>query len=117
MEASLQFIFFGKSVLKRRLLAGLAGVVIGSYACALDEASSEPLTQIVVVGATPVPGMTVDADKVPANLQTLSAADLRQDGTSSLIGALSTRLSSMHVNDALADPFQPDILYRGFEAS
>ncbi len=117
MEASLQFIFFGKSVLKRRLLTGLAGVVIGSYACALDEASSEPLTQIVVVGTTPVPGMTVDADKVPANLQTLSAADLRQDGTSSLINALSTRLSSVNSNDTLADPFQPDILYRGFEAS
>ncbi len=104
-------------MLKRCLLAGLAGIVIGSYACALDEASSEPLTQIVVVGTTPVPGMTVDADKVPANLQTLSAADLRQDGTSSLVNALSTRLSSINSNDTLADPFQPDILYRGFEAS
>jgi len=99
------------------LLAGLAGVVIGSYAYALDEASYQPLTQIVVVGTTPVPGMTVDADKVPANLQTLSAADLRQDGNSSLINALSTRLSSVNSNETLADPFQPDILYRGFEAS
>src|SRR5271168_2762346 len=99
------------------VIVGLASIGFGASAWALDELSSEPLAQIVVVGTTPVPGMTVDADKVPSNLQTLSAADLRQDGTSSLINALSTRLSSVNSNDTLADPFQPDILYRGFEAS
>src|ERR1700685_335577 len=100
------------------VIAALAGSSIGSSAWALVEESVPPdLSQIVVVGTTPVPGMTVDADKVPANLQTLSAADLRQDGTSRLINALSTRLSSVSSNDPLADPFQPDILYRGFEAS
>src|SRR5580692_2331776 len=100
------------------VIAALASISIGSSARALvEESVPKDLSQIVVVGTTPVPGMTVDADKVPANLQTLSAADLRQDGTSSLINALSTRLSSVNSNDTLADPFQPDILYRGFEAS
>src|ERR1700685_1823611 len=100
------------------VIAALASSSIGSSAWALvEESVPKDLSQIVVVGTTPVPGMTVDADKVPANLQTLSAADLRQDGTSSLINALSTRLSSVSSNDTLADPFQPDILYRGFEAS
>jgi iron complex outermembrane recepter protein len=84
---------------------------------ALDEGTSPPPQEIVVVGTTPVPGMTVDADKVPGNVQTLSEADLRQDGTSSIITGLSTRLGSVNINDTLADPFQPDILYRGFEAS
>jgi iron complex outermembrane receptor protein len=101
----------------RCVFAGLASIAVASGASALDLAESQGIPQIVVVGATPVQGMTVDADKVPANLQTLTAVELRQDGTSSLIGAMGTRLSSVHVNDALADPFQPDILYRGFEAS
>ena len=73
--------------------------------------------EIVVVGTTPVPGMTVNVDKVPGNVQTLWAGDMSQDGSPSLIGALSTRLGSVNVNDTLADAFQPDILYRGFEAS
>ena len=73
--------------------------------------------EIVVVGTTPVPGMTVNVDKVPGNVQTLRAADLRQDGSPSLIEALGTRLGSVNINDTLADAFQPDILYRGFEAS
>ena len=90
-------------------VGGLVCLVIGMPAWAIDE--------IVVVGTTPVPGMMVNADKVPGNVQTLRARDLSQDGSPSLIGGLNTHLSSVNNNDTLADAFQPDILYRGFEAS
>ena len=74
--------------------------------------------EIVVVGTTPVPGMKVNVDKVPGNVQTLRAGDLSNlDGTPSLIDGLSSHLGSVNINDTLADAFQPDILYRGFEAS
>jgi iron complex outermembrane receptor protein len=99
------------------LIACVLASVAPLRAWPLDERASPPLQEIVVVGTTPVPGMTVDADKVPGNVQTLSDADLRQDGTSSIVAGLGTRLSSVNINEALADPFQPDILYRGFEAS
>lgn len=90
-------------------LGGLLYLAIGMPAWAID--------QIVVVGTTPVPGMTVNVDKVPGNVQTLRSGDLNQDGSPSLIGALSAHLGSVNINDTLADAFQPDILYRGFEAS
>ena len=62
--------------------------------------------------------MNVDADKIPGNAQSLNAADLKQlDGNASIINGLSSRLGSVNINDTLADPFQPDISYRGFEAS
>ncbi|HEY2783112.1 MAG TPA: TonB-dependent receptor [Steroidobacteraceae bacterium] len=73
--------------------------------------------EIIVIGTTPVPGMTVNVDKVPGNVQTLKSSDLSQDGTANLINGLNTRLGSVNINDTLADAFQPDILYRGFEAS
>jgi iron complex outermembrane recepter protein len=101
---------------KAALILCVLACVVLPRAWSLDE-RAPPLQEIVVVGITPVPGMTVDADKVPGNVQTLSEADLRQDGSSSIIGALGTRLGSVNINDTLADPFQPDILYRGFEAS
>jgi iron complex outermembrane receptor protein len=91
------------------LLGGLLCVLLGTQAWGVEE--------IVVVGTTPVPGMTVDVDKVPGNVQTLRASDLSRDGAPSLIRGLSTNLGSVNVNDTLADAFQPDILYRGFEAS
>ena len=92
------------------MLSGLICIGFGIPAGAVDE--------IVVVGTTPVPGMTVSVDKVPGNVQTLKASDLgRQDGSPSLVQGLSTHLGSVNINDTLADAFQPDILYRGFEAS
>jgi len=50
-------------------------------------------------------------------LQVLSAEDLTREGSANLTGALNFYLSSININDDLDDPVQPDILYRGFEAS
>jgi len=73
--------------------------------------------QTIVVTATAVPGTAIDIDKIPGNVQILSTADLIREGSASLTGALNSGLSSVNINDDLDDPFQPDILYRGFEAS
>ena len=73
--------------------------------------------EVVVFGTTPIPGTTVDIDKIPGNVQILTSSDLSREGSPSLTGALNTNLSSVNINDDLDDPFQPDILYRGFEAS
>lgn len=100
------------------MIAPAAALAVWSSAWPAEEAKeSQPLAQIVVIGSTPVPGLNIDADKIPGNAQSLSAADLNQDGAASIINGLSNRLGSVNINDTLADPFQPDILYRGFEAS
>jgi iron complex outermembrane recepter protein len=94
-----------------------AGLLHSASLWAIDPVGPQPLQEIVVVGTTPVPGMALDVDKVAGNVQTLRASDLAQDGNSSLTNGLNTRLGSVNINDTLADMFQPDILYRGFEAS
>ncbi len=71
----------------------------------------------VTVQATAIAGPVIDPNLVPGNVQTLSAADLSSEGTPSLTGAMIRQLGSVNVNDNLDDPYQPDILYRGFEAS
>jgi iron complex outermembrane recepter protein len=71
----------------------------------------------VVIEATPLPGPTVGLDAIPGNVQVLSAADLSREGTASLTTALDSRLSSININDDLDDRYQPDIQYRGFDAS
>jgi iron complex outermembrane receptor protein len=89
--------------------AALAGDRIGGAATVLEP--------VVVISASPLPGAGVDLDKTPSTVQTLSAADLARDGTASVTAALGERLGSVNVGDNLDDPFQPDILLRGFEAS
>ena len=73
--------------------------------------------QAIVVTATAIPGTIIDIDKIPGNVQVLSAGDLTREGSASLTNALNSNVSSISVNNDLGDPFQPDILYRGFEAS
>jgi iron complex outermembrane receptor protein len=105
---------------RRRVAAiVLLGSIASSAASRAEDAPlrADVLQGIVVIGTTPVPGTGVDIDKIPGNVQTLNAEELREGGTANLRGALEQRLSGISITDTLADPFQPDILYRGFEAS
>jgi iron complex outermembrane recepter protein len=106
----------------------VAGCMVGtpaSRAADADDAetagqsapSGSEKLQTVVVTATAIPGADIELDKIPGNVQIITAADIVRDGTASLTGALNNNLSSININDDIADPFQPDILYRGFEAS
>jgi iron complex outermembrane recepter protein len=98
------------------LLSGFALTLsLGGIARADD--STAPQLQEIQVTATAMPGTKIDIDKIPGNVQILSAADLIREGSASLTTALNSNLSSVSINDDLDDPFQPDILYRGFEAS
>jgi iron complex outermembrane recepter protein len=89
----------------------------GTVAYAADAPSGPQSLAEVVIETTPLPGPGVNLDDVPGNVQVLSATDLTRQGSASLTTALDTELSSININDDLDDPFQPDILYRGFEAS
>ena len=70
-----------------------------------------------VIGVTPLPGIGIDPNKVPANVQTLGSSDIDREGRPSLTTALTDQAGSVNLNDNLVDPYQPDLLYRGFEAS
>jgi iron complex outermembrane receptor protein len=75
------------------------------------------LAPVEVIGTTPLTGIGIDRDKVPANIQSLSSSDLSREGSPSLIQGLTDQTGSVNINSTLVDEFQPDILYRGFEAS
>lgn len=92
---------------------GCAGRAFAHAAAPVADTALQP----VIVEATAMPGAAVDVNQIPGNVQVLSAADLTQSGSANLTGALDAGISSVNINDNLDDPFQPDILYRGFEAS
>lgn len=91
-------------------------------ACVLTAASpalaDDPAVEkVVVIGTTPLPGTGVDRDKIPGHVQSVSSEDVSRKGAPDLTGALDAQLGSVSLNDNLDDPFQPDLLFRGFEAS
>ena len=70
-----------------------------------------------VVGATPLPGLDLPKDRVPAPVQTATGADIASSGALSLADFMNRRLGSVHVNEIQGNPFQPDVSFRGYTAS
>jgi iron complex outermembrane receptor protein len=75
------------------------------------------LPTVEVIGTSPLLGSGIDRDKVPANARSFSPTDLGRSGVPDLSGTLSQRVPSVNVNDVQDNPFQPDIQFRGFDAS
>ena len=59
----------------------------------------------------------VDQDKIPANVQTLSAADFGYTTTPDLLQAMERALPGVSLSDQTGNQFQLDLNYRGFIAS
>ena len=105
------------SALRVAFAAGSAAWAIAAWGADASPDSGSTLQEVVVFGTTPIPGTAMDVDKIPGNTQILTTTDIWREGTPSLTRALDSNLSSININDNLGDAFQPDILYRGFEAS
>jgi iron complex outermembrane receptor protein len=105
------------------LLMGIMGAgAITAVAYAQDAApaspASPPYNEVVdVVGVTPIEGLGVPKSLIPANVQTLTPADLKRPDTATATEGLTAHLASVHLNEVQANPFQPDIQFRGFTAS
>jgi iron complex outermembrane receptor protein len=104
-----------------RVLARAAAALIAPAAlcapCAAVADDAGQVAPVKVIAATPLPGTAIDVAKAPYDVRTLTDADLARTGPASLTGALASRLGGVNVGDNLDDPFQPDIVYRGFTAS
>ncbi len=80
---------------------------------AASPAAQAPAPQ---VATTAEPG-AVPADKVPSNVQTLSASDFDHTTSSDLLNAMVRGLPGVALSDQTGNEFQRDFNYRGFIAS
>lgn len=75
------------------------------------------LEPIEVIGVTPIHGVGLPKDKIPANIQTANSAEVDAAQSLDLTEFISRNLGSVHINEAQNNPFQPDVRFRGFTAS
>jgi hypothetical protein len=78
---------------------------------------SSQASSLEVVSVSPVPGSTMSKDDVPMNIQTADAKDISNTGAVDLSDFMNRRLGSVYMNNNQANPFQPDLNYRGYTAS
>ena len=96
----------------------VAALLIATPAWTADaNGSEESLSEVLVIGVSPLPGAEVDRDKVPAPVQSATAADVARTHALDLTEFMKRSLGGVYVNDTQDNPLQPDVNYRGYTAS
>jgi outer membrane receptor protein involved in Fe transport len=103
----------------RQTFAVMAATVFALPQAALAQNKAEvlELDTIEVVGTTPLPGIGVPLNQVPANVQAVSGKSIAEQKPLNISEFLDNNLGSVTINDTVSNPYQPDVQYRGFTAS
>jgi outer membrane receptor protein involved in Fe transport len=78
---------------------------------------SRALPRLVVYPTTPLQGAGIDPDKVPASVNVVDAAQIKQTGSLNISDALVKYVPGIIVSEVAGNPFQPNVQFRGFVAS
>ncbi len=112
-----------KSRVQRRARRGarLALIVLAAPLSARAQltasSSATPLPGVLVTAPTPFPSAGVAVGKTPSAITVLDAGDLTRGGPANLLRALDDQAPGASFDSASGNPFQPSLVYRGFQAS
>jgi outer membrane receptor protein involved in Fe transport len=99
------------------LLAALAAVAATVQSVRAQTAPVTTLPTAEIVATTPVAGIGLPKNQIPAPVQTARSADIDRSHALDLSDFMNRRLGGVHVNEVQNNPFQPDVNFRGFTAS
>jgi len=100
---------------KKALSLMLASVLVSASAFAAED--QVELTDIEVFGTTPMHGVGLPEDEIPANIQSANSEDIERVQGLDISDFMNKTLGSVSLNQAQNNPFQPDLRFRGFTAS
>ena len=79
--------------------------------------SQEDLGTIEIIGASPIPGIGIDRNKVPNSTQSININDIENLKSNTFTDLMGEKLTGITVKDLQNSPFQKNLDYRGFTAS
>lgn len=82
-----------------------------------NPATAAELPQITVISNTPLEGLGLPLNQIPANVQTADSKDMERQQTLGIADYLNDNFSGVNVNESADNPFQLDVNYHGFTAS
>lgn len=107
------------SLIALSVMAMFAGAALADTST--DSSTEKPpekaLPPVEVVGTSPLPGIGIEKDKLPYDVQTVTSEQLYQSQTMNLTDYMSRNLLGVNINEVQGSPFQADITYRGFRLS
>jgi outer membrane receptor protein involved in Fe transport len=121
------YTFSGLSYGHYRLEIAKAG--FATFATSIDVQSATPISRTItmtlasveskvqVFSPTPLAGAGLSTDQIAGPVQTATAADVANSGALDLADFVNRRLNGVYLNEMQANPFQPDVNFRGYTAS
>jgi len=79
--------------------------------------SGKRLPSVEVVGTSPLPGIGIEKNKLPYDVQTVTDEQIYNGQSLNLSEYMSRNLLGVNINEVQGSPFQADITYRGFRLS
>jgi len=73
--------------------------------------------KIEVISTTPLAGVGLPLEQIPASVQTIKAEQLEAQKSLSIADYINQNLTGVSVNDTQNNPYQPDVSFRGYAAS
>jgi outer membrane receptor protein involved in Fe transport len=116
---------YSKPILQLALLICIEGAATTKLASAADtsgELPSNPATatelpQVTVISNTPLEGLGLPLNQIPANVQTANSKEMESQQSLGMADYLNNNFSGVNVSESADNPFQLDINYHGFTAS
>jgi outer membrane receptor protein involved in Fe transport len=103
-----------KTNLKPIVIAVAAVVALAGQAFAADTINASKVT---VYSGTPLPGIGLPLNKVPANIQIADPSAVKNQAGVSIADYMMNNMSGVTVSDMTGSPWQPEINFRGYSAS
>jgi iron complex outermembrane recepter protein len=100
-----------------RVVAAWMLALVPAAAWAQASPPAVQLPTIEVVESSPISRADLDRDKIPANVQSISASDFDHARSPDLLQSIGQTLPGVSLGDQTGNPFQLDVNYRGFTAS
>ena len=94
--------------------------VYAAYAAptlAENKAEAVELGKVEVISTTPLPGIGVTLDQVPANVQSVNSKDIAKQHTLELSDYINNNLGGVTITEGQSNPYMADVNFRGFTAS
>ncbi|HUW79639.1 MAG TPA: TonB-dependent receptor, partial [Acidocella sp.] len=91
--------------------------VTGTAASAQSASQTTSPIQTIFVHISPLSNSGINIRKFPHPVQVLRSQDLTKEGVANATQALSQRVAGVNLVNSQANPYQPTILYHGFELS
>ena len=84
---------------------------------ALAESKAVALNKIEVVSTTPLAGVGLPLEQIPSNVQVVKGEAMQEQRSLTIADYMNNNLTGVSINETQNNPYQPDVLFRGFTAS